>query len=168
MAPVTDRDADAALLRELAEQHDRLQLVGFDNDAAWRLGVLMVETARRRGLGVAIDIRRHGQLLFHAAMAGTSPDNDSWLERKRRVVDLCARSSYAVGLQACYDGGSFAQWWGLDPALYAADGGAIPVLVRGTGMVGTVAVSGLAPAEDHAFAVEGLDAFLRGGSAAGP
>ena len=160
MVIVADRDGEAALLRELAGHGTRLQFAAFDNDTSWRLGVLMLESARRRGLALAVDIRRHGQVLFHAATAGTSPDNESWLERKRRVVDLCAHSSSAVGLQARHDGGSFADWWGLDPTLYAADGGAFPVLVRGTGMVGTIAVSGLSPAEDHAFVVESLQAHL--------
>lgn len=165
---MADRDTEAALLRELADQEAHLQFDAFDNETSWRLGLRMIETVRRRHLGVAVDIRRHGQVLFHAATAGTSPDNDAWLDRKRRVVDLCARSSYAVGLQAQHDGGSFAQWWGLDPALYAADGGAFPVLVRGTGMVGTVAVSGLSPAEDHAFVVESLQARLAAHDGTGP
>ena len=34
-----------------------------------------------------IDIRRHGHQLFHAALPGTTPDNDRWIERKIRVVE---------------------------------------------------------------------------------
>jgi uncharacterized protein (UPF0303 family) len=48
----------------------------------------------------------------------------------------------------------------LDPDLYAAHGGAFPVNVRGVGVVGTVAVSGLPQLEDHALVVEVLAEFL--------
>jgi uncharacterized protein (UPF0303 family) len=48
----------------------------------------------------------------------------------------------------------------LDPASYAAHGGAFPILIRGTGCVGTVAVSGLPQVEDHRFVVDQLEKFL--------
>ncbi|MFD0330409.1 heme-binding protein [Streptacidiphilus monticola] len=48
----------------------------------------------------------------------------------------------------------------LDPARYAAHGGSFPLLVRGTGPVGTVTVSGLPQLDDHLFVVECLRRFL--------
>lgn len=48
----------------------------------------------------------------------------------------------------------------LDPDEYAAHGGAFPVIVRAVGVVGTVAVSGLPSADDHALVVEVLSEFL--------
>jgi uncharacterized protein (UPF0303 family) len=50
----------------------------------------------------------------------------------------------------------------LDPDQYAAHGGAFPVIVKGVGVVGTVAVSGLPQAEDHDLLVGVLREFLRG------
>src|SRR5579883_2636195 len=50
-----------------------------------------------------------------------------------------------------------------DPDLFAAHGGAFPVLVAGVGLVGTVAVSGLPQLEDHLLVVEALQAFLADG-----
>jgi uncharacterized protein (UPF0303 family) len=41
-----------------------------------------------------------------------------------------------------------------------AHGGAFPVIVHRVGMVGTVAVSGLPQADDHALVVEGLTRYL--------
>lgn len=51
----------------------------------------------------------------------------------------------------------------LDPDRFAAHGGAFPVRLRGTGVVGVVAVSGLPQADDHALVVEGLERFLAAG-----
>jgi len=48
----------------------------------------------------------------------------------------------------------------LDPDRFAAHGGAFPLTIRGTGVVGTITVSGLPQVEDHAFVVAQLEAFL--------
>ena len=50
----------------------------------------------------------------------------------------------------------------LDTSLYAAHGGVFPITVLGVGMVGTVGVSGLPQANDHALVVEHLRAWLDG------
>jgi uncharacterized protein (UPF0303 family) len=148
------------LLDELAEQESRLVFDHFDEDTAWALGVALREAALAAALPVAISIRRNGQRLFHAALAGSSADNDGWLARKSAVVDRYGRSSLRVGEQFRVDGKSFDTHARLDPSDYAAYGGAFPILVRGTGCVGTVAVSGLPELEDHHFVVETLEAFL--------
>ena len=151
------------LLDELEAQESHLVFDRFDEDTAWRLGVALREAALAAGLPVAISLRRNGQRLFHAALPGSSADNDGWLERKAAVVDRYGQSSLRVGEQFRVDGGSFDTDSRLDPSSYAAHGGAFPILLRGTGCVGTVAVSGLPELEDHAFVVETLEAFLASG-----
>ena len=148
------------LLDELESQESRLVFDRFDEDTAWELGVALREAALAAALPVAISIRRNGQRLFHAALPGSSADNDGWLERKSAVVDRYGRSSLRVGELFRVNGGSFDKDSRLDPATYAAHGGAFPIVVRGTGCVGTVAVSGLPEVEDHRFVVEVLEAFL--------
>jgi uncharacterized protein (UPF0303 family) len=148
------------LLDELAAQESRLVFDHFDEDTAWALGLALREAALAAGLPVAISIRRNGQRLFHAALPGSSADNDGWLGRKCAVVDRYGRSSLRVGEQFRVDGGSFDADARLPTSEYAAHGGAFPVLVRGTGCVGTIAVSGLPELEDHQFVVEILEVFL--------
>jgi uncharacterized protein (UPF0303 family) len=148
------------LLDELAAQESRLVFDHFDEDTAWALGIALREAARTAELPVAISIRRNGQRLFHAALPGASADNDGWLERKCAVVDRYGRSSLRVGEQFRTEGGSFDADARLDPSGYAAHGGAFPILVQGTGCVGTVAVSGLPEVEDHRLVVETLEVLL--------
>lgn len=164
----SDMDSEPVKLsQQLEEQERRLQVVRFDNDDAWRLGCLLVELARDRGLGVTIDIRRGGQQLFHCALPSTTADNDSWIERKNRVVQRFGVSSFLVGQRHRERGTTFEQAAPHLPAAeYAAHGGAFPVRVRDVGVVGTVTVSGLPQAEDHALVVEALERFL-GEDAAG-
>jgi uncharacterized protein (UPF0303 family) len=147
-------------LAELARQEEELQFDSFDNDTAHALGLHLVAAARAQQLAVTVDVRRNGQQLFHAALPGTAPDNDAWLMRKSRVVDRFGMSSFRVGERARQEGTTFEAQMRLDPDLYAAHGGAFPVTVRGTGVIGTVAVSGLPELEDHVFVVEQLAVFL--------
>jgi uncharacterized protein (UPF0303 family) len=149
-----------ALIDELQTQQARLQFRRFTNDDALDLGSRIVAVARERGLVVTVDIRRHGHQLFHAALPGTTPDNDSWIERKVRVVNRFNESSYLVGRRLALAGRSVDTANGLDPLLYAAHGGSFPIIVRDVGVVGTVTVSGLPQAEDHGLVVESLAVFL--------
>ena len=151
---------DAPSLDALAREEAELQFEAFGFEEAWALGVALVEAARADGLPVTVDVRRNGQQLFHAALPGTAPDNDAWLQRKARVVDRFGHSSLHVGERARQAGTTFEAQMRLDPDEYAAHGGAFPVIVRGTGVVGTVGVSGLPQLEDHAFVVAQLRAFL--------
>ncbi|MEV6929720.1 heme-degrading domain-containing protein [Dactylosporangium sp. NPDC051485] len=148
------------LIGELEAQEARLVLGRFDNDDAWTLGCLLVEVAKERGLAITIDVRRGGQQLFHAALPGTAPDNDRWIERKIRVVERLHASSYLVGRRLAAKGAAFDAGYGVDPADYATHGGAFPIRVHNVGVVGVVTVSGLPQADDHALVVEVLGRFL--------
>ncbi|MER5267389.1 heme-degrading domain-containing protein [Actinosynnema sp. NPDC002837] len=149
-----------SLLETLAEQESRLVFTSFDNDVALALGAFLLAAARERSLPVTISVRRGQQRLFHAALAGTSADNDEWIDRKSRVVDRYGQSSYRVGEAFRASGKTFEADSRLDPDRYAAHGGVFPVNVAGVGLVGTVGVSGLPQAEDHAFVVEQVEKFL--------
>jgi uncharacterized protein (UPF0303 family) len=117
---VVQSKSPAPTIVELEDQEQRLQFTRFDNHDAWTLGGRLVELATTRELAVTIDIRRHGQQLFHAALPGTTPENDSWIERKVRVVDRFAASSLLVGMRLAESGRTLDQDLGVDPVLYAA------------------------------------------------
>ena len=144
-------------LDDLLAQEQELQFDAFDNDTAWALGQRLVAVARERGLAVTVDIARGEQQLFHAALPGTAADNDEWIQRKNRVVRRFGHSSFYMGQASDED---FAAQYLLDGTVYAAHGGAFPLIVRGTGVVGTVTVSGLPQEEDHRLVVEVLRGFL--------
>ncbi|MFI0962351.1 heme-degrading domain-containing protein [Streptomyces sp. NPDC021080] len=147
-------------IAELEEQERRLTFQRFTHDDAWALGTLLVGLAREREAPVAVDIRRGGQQLFHAALPGSTPDNDAWIDRKRRVVERYGCSSLLVGSRFRAKGTTFEDSSRLDPDTYAAHGGAFPITVTGAGVIGTVVVSGLPQVEDHKMVVEALEKFL--------
>ncbi|MBT2901477.1 heme-degrading domain-containing protein [Streptomyces sp. McG3] len=146
-------------LSELIAQERRLTFPHFSYDDAFALGSLLVALARERHAPVAIDIRRGAQQLFHAALPGSSADNDAWIDRKRKVVERYGESSYLVGTRFRAKGTTFEESSRLDPDTYAAHGGSFPIAVEGAGVIGSVTVSGLPQAEDHAMVVEALERF---------
>jgi uncharacterized protein (UPF0303 family) len=135
------------LIAELEAQERELELDRFDNADAWRLGSLLV------------DLRRGAQQLFHAGLAGSVADNDRWIERKVRVVERYGASSFLVGRRLAAKGQELDAGMGVNPADYAAHGGAFPIRIRDVGVVGVVTVSGLPQADDHALVVEALREF---------
>ena len=143
-------------LDQLAAEEAELRFPAFTEDDAWVLGSAMVATARAAGAPVAIDVRRHGHQLFHAALPGSSPDNDRWIERKTRVVDRFGHSSLYMRVLCAQDRTTLEEKFLLDGREYAAHGGAFPLLIRGVGPVGTVVVSGLPQVEDHRMVVAAL------------
>jgi uncharacterized protein (UPF0303 family) len=139
----------ASLLQALALEERQLQFAAFSNHDALRLGLALVERARETGKAVTVDITRNGHQLFHHAMDGTSPDNADWIRRKNNVVQRYGRSSWHVGTQYRSKGKIFEADSNTAAADFAAHGGAFPLILRGTGMVGTITVSGLPQKEDH-------------------
>jgi uncharacterized protein (UPF0303 family) len=162
LEPASDLPARIATL----EQQERdLVFRTFTNADAWDLGCLLVGLATERGLPVTIDVRRGTQQLFHAALDGTTPHNDSWVGRKSRVVERFGASTLLVQLREAARGRTFSEAHELPFQEYAAAGGAFPVRVEGVGLVGTVAVSGLTQQQDHDLVVEGIAVLLgRSGS----
>lgn len=150
----------AELLATLAGQEQALQFAAFSNDTALALGLSLVESAKRQGKIVTVSISRNGQVLFHHAMTGATPDQADWIRRKNNVVQRFGWSSYRVGIDHKHRGVAFDAIPYLDSKDYAAHGGAFPITIQDVGLVGTITVSGLPQAEDHALVVEAIRAFI--------
>jgi len=146
-------------LESIAAQEQLLQFDSFDQATAVAIGQAILRTAQERSLPVIIDVRKGDDCLFFAALPGTTPANADWARRKRNLVNLLEQSSYAIGLQG-KAGNDVVAMMALDPRDYTAHGGCFPIRVRGTGMVGTVTVSGLPQKEDHSLVVETLGHIL--------
>lgn len=148
---MTDEINDDITGAALLEEESQLRLSRFTYDDAWAIGTRLVEIGRTRSHPITIDVTRSGQQLFHAALPGSTPDNDAWVERKARTVLRFCHSSLYIGVECREANMSFTDRFKLDPALFTAAGGGFPVHVDGAGVIGTIAVSGLSQIEDHAL-----------------
>ena len=150
----------ADVLAQLLQEEQELQFATFNEEDAWMLGSQLVELARSRNLPVTIDITRGTHQLFHAALRGTSPDNDEWVKRKVRLVYRFGHSSFYVGQVLKSKGKTIEQSYLVSESDYAPHGGCFPIIVKDTGIVGTVTVSGLPQEEDHKLVVEAIRKYL--------
>jgi uncharacterized protein (UPF0303 family) len=162
-ATVASKVALEALIAEVVGQEDRLQFATFSHDDAWMLGSRLRDLGVRHGHAITIDIALGEQRLFHCALPGTSAHNDVWIERKKRTVREFAASSYLVGLRfPIRDAHALEDAPWMDPRQFASHGGGFPLTIRGVGVVGTIAVSGLPHHIDHALIVQALTEQLAG------
>lgn len=147
-----------ALRAELAT----LQLDTFNYDFAWKLGSLIRQRAASQELPVAIEIRHGTDVVFATLLPGATIDNFGWTRRKCAVVHRFHRSSLQVRLEAELKGYDFNTRFGLPAGDYVASGGAIPLIIRGGTLIGSVGVSGLPDVEDHKLVTLCLAEILAG------
>jgi len=148
------------LLTELLKEEEELQFTQFTNEMAYQIGCRIVEKASVEQQSITVDISRNGQQLFHCSLTGRSMDSGEWVKRKRNVVQRFGHSSYYMGTALRAMKKSIQERYCLNPAEYAASGGAFPIIIRNVGMVGCVSVSGLSQEEDHNIVTSVLREFI--------
>jgi uncharacterized protein (UPF0303 family) len=159
--PGTSMEKKTVSLDAIRRQEQALQFTSFDNDAALAIGNKIVEQAKADKVAVTIDITINRNPLFFYAMAGTSPNNVDWIRRKSNLVNRTGHASFFVHTEAVNAGRDFDNLPTFDSKDYAAHGGSFPIVVKGTGQVGTITVSGLAGVDDHAMVVRALNWYLK-------
>lgn len=147
------------MLKQVAQDEQAVILERFTSADAWDLGCLMVQLARDQGHALTISIDVNGQKLFYYAFDGTHLNNESAVARKIRVSHTFRCCSMQVFCELQASGGTIADR-GRDPNDYLAVGGAVPIRLKNCGMIGTVCVSGMAPADDHRFVIDAMKAYL--------
>lgn len=147
-------------LATIAAQERALVFQNFSAETAWDLGCRLRQDAVRRGAAMTFEIQVAGKTIFMTATDGAPAGQVNWIRRKRNVVQLFEKSSYAVGLELQMTGKTIEERHGLSLMDYAMHGGAFPLVLRGTGCIGSVIASGLAQREDHNIVVEALAAIL--------
>lgn len=136
-------------LERVRAQQRTWEFAKFHEETAWELGLFLRNQAKEHHYPIAISVTLNHRRLFYCSMPGAAPINDCWVQRKENLVYLFQKPSYEMALSMRLKKDTLANRYGLCSEDYAAAGGSIPLLVRGTGMVGTVTVSGLSEREDH-------------------
>jgi uncharacterized protein (UPF0303 family) len=142
-------EADLAII---AEQEQQLVFDRFDEDTAYQIGTYIREAGRAISKGLVAGVFLWDRTLFWGATAGSTSGNWSWATRKVGLVKIMFKSSYRVVLERGDKPRLLEPNWGMEPSEYAIAGGAFPVRIKGAGIIGAVAVSGLHERDDHEFA----------------
>ncbi len=143
-------------IRKIAAQEAALVFDAFDEGTAFALGSAIRDTALAENLPIIVDIQLWDRPLFYAALPGSTASNANWARRKRNVVKNFHKSTYRLVLEKARPDRTFPPGEGLDPADYVLAGGGFPITVKGVGVIGAIAVSGLPERQDHAVVVAAL------------
>jgi len=147
-------------IERIKRQEAALVFDAFDEAVAFEIGSAIRARALAENLPIVIDIRTFDRPLFYAAMPGSNASNLDWARRKTNVVRRFLRSTYRMVLEQQRPDRTFKVGEGLDIADYVLAGGGFPVAVKGAGVIGAIAVSGLPEREDHGVVVDALASFL--------
>ena len=125
----------------LSALEQELTFSSFSRADALRLGLLINEASQGYPAPVATEIVINGVVVYRYFQDGARPDSELWLERKRNAVELMQMGSLCFGCMLSESGESLE-----DRKLHADDfapgGGGMPIVLAGTGMIGSVCVSG--------------------------
>lgn len=149
-----------SLLRVLLEEEDKIIFEKFDNDIALEIGNIIVEKAKQNNKKIVVQICKNRHLIFHYSLEGTSPDNNEWVRRKMEIVHRFFHSSYYIGQKLKSENKTIEEKYLIDRKEYAPFGGAFPINVKGVGIVGAIAISGMSQKEDHEMVVNTLKEYL--------
>lgn len=144
----------------IKRQEAELVLAGFDEAVAFEIGSAIRARALAENLPIVVDIRAFDRPLFYVAMPGSNGSNPDWARRKINVVRRFLKSTYRMVLEQQRPNRTFKTGEGLDIADYVLAGGGFPVTVKGVGVVGVIAVSGLPERDDHGVVVDALCGHL--------
>jgi uncharacterized protein (UPF0303 family) len=146
--------------QQLLDEESALQLPSLSNSDAIEIGEIATSIAKERNLPIAVEVRIGDWIVYHASLPGSKPDNDWWISRKARVVQLTKHSTMFERVQAEERSADWHAEHGVVDETHAIHGGGIPLNVRKAGFQGTLIISGLPQVQDHLLGVEILTEFL--------
>lgn len=150
----------ASITEAVIKQEEILRFPSFTNDDAWKIGCLMTEEIRERGIELAVAVKKiNGCTMFHYSTAGTSLLNEKWMTRKFNAVCLNETSSFLAWAKAAVSGEGpvFA---GLSDEDYIYCGGGFPIKLQNGELVGVILASNLPHQQDHQFLANVLAKYL--------
>ena len=144
----------------LALEARALQLSSLSQAEALEIGAIAQSIGLNRKLPIAIEVRMKEWVVFHASLPGSTPENDSWIARKARVVNATGNSTMYERVLAEEQGIDWYAVKGLPEETHAIHGGGLALNVIGLGLTGILIVSGLPQVEDHLLGVEIITEYL--------
>jgi len=144
----------------LLAEEQLLLLPSLGNTDCIEIGQIATELATSQSLPIAIQVRLGDWIIYHAALPGSTPENDWWINRKARVVKLKQHSTLYERVLAQEQGIDWHKENNLLDETHAIHGGGIALKTKDQGFLGTLLISGLPHIEDHLFGVKVLTEFL--------
>jgi uncharacterized protein (UPF0303 family) len=145
---------------ELLREESTLQLTSLTNHDAIEIGKIATDIGTERKLPIALEVRIGEWVVYRACLPGSKPENDGWINRKARVVQLKEHSTMYERVHAEEKGIDWHRENGVTDETHAIHGGGLPLITKDHGFTGILLISGLPQVEDHLLGVEVLAEFL--------
>ena len=145
---------------KLLQEEEFLLLPSLEVDDALEIGEIAKSLGVLRSLPIAVEVRIGDWVIYHASLPGSTTENQSWIDRKARVVLLNHHSTLFERVSAeerCVD---WHQENNLLDETHAIHGGGLPLITKDEGFKGVLLISGLPQVDDHLLGVEVLTEFL--------
>jgi len=146
--------------QQLLQEEQVLMLPSLTNSDCIEIGQIATALGTSQSLPIAIQVRVGDWIIYHAALPGSTPENDWWIGRKARVVKLKQHSTLYERVLAQEQGIDWHKENNLLDETHAIHGGGIALKTKDQGFLGTLLISGLPHVEDHLFGVKVLTEFL--------
>lgn len=146
--------------KQLLEEEKLFWLKSLDIFSALSIGDIAKSIGFSRNLPIAIEVSIGDWTVYHASLPGSSPENDSWIARKARVVNLKNHSTLYERVKAEELSIDWFTENNLSEKEYAIHGGGLPLISKEQGFVGSLIISGLPQIDDHLFGIEVLTEYL--------
>ena len=146
--------------QQLLQEEQVLILPSLTNTDAIEIGQIATALGTDRNLPIAVEVRIGDWIVYHASLTGSTPENDWWIGRKARVVNLKKHSTIFERVLAEENGIDWHKENNLMDETHAIHGGGLPLITKDDGYQGVLIVSGLPQVDDHLLGVEVLTEFL--------
>jgi uncharacterized protein (UPF0303 family) len=146
--------------KNLLDQEKQLKAKKLDLLDLIDMGQIALEIGLARKLPIAVEVRMGNWIVYHASLPGSTSENQSWIDRKARVVLLKHHSSLYERVSAEERGVDWHKENNLLDETHAIHGGGLPLITRDKEFVGVLLISGLPQLDDHLLGVEVLTEFL--------
>lgn len=144
----------------LYEEEKKLEFTSFSRADALRLGQIINTVSEKYPAPLATEIVINGLVVYRYFQDGALPDSELWLERKRNAVELMQMGSLRFGFWL-EENNETLESRKLDANEYAPGGGGMPIVLKGTGVIGSVCVSGEPNhLDDHEIVVTSMQQLL--------
>ena len=146
--------------KQLLQEEQVLILPSLTNTDAIEIGQIATSLGTDSNLPIAVEVRIGDWIVYHASLTGSTPENDWWIGRKARVVNLKKHSTIFERVLAEENGIDWHKENNLMDETHAIHGGGLPLITKDGGYQGVLIVSGLPQVDDHLLGVEVLTEFL--------
>ena len=146
--------------QQLLQEEQVLILPSLTNTDAIEIGQIATALGTDRNLPIAVEVRIGDWIIYHASLTGSTPENDWWIGRKARVVNLKKHSTIYERVLAEENGIDWHKENNLMDETHAIHGGGLPLITKDDGYKGVLIISGLPQVDDHLLGVEVLTEFL--------